>query len=258
MKIGICVGPEKDNAKKAKSCGADYIEVGFRGIADFSSEEASEIRKVYDSEGVEIYASNCMLGGDLPIVVPEPKFDLLKERLDKSFEIASILGIKNVVLGSGGARNIPENSTKEEATARFVTVTKNFIAPYFKKYDMTCVIEPLCDSTLITNLEEGYDVVEKINHPNVKLLADLFHMDKMNDSVEEILKYSTCLKHVHIANEKGGRCFPVFGDGNEDHYKEFFKVLRQIGYDGGVSIEANSQGEFWETSKSAISFLKSL
>lgn len=258
MRIGICTAPNKENIEKIKACGADYIEVGFRDIANISPEDAKEIRKAFDAAGIGISAANCMLAGDLPIVVENPQLDLLAERLDKSFAIASILGIEVVVLGSGGARDIREGSTKEETTARFIKVTKEFLAPYFEKYNMTCVIEPLCDSTLINTLAEGYEVVEAVGSPKIQLLGDLFHMDKENDSVDEILKYKDCLKHTHIANEKGNRCFPAPGDGNEAHYKDFFEALRKIDYQGRVSIEANAQGELFETATAAISLLKSL
>ena len=258
MKIGICRGPNKDEIEKIKACGADYIEVGFQGLANITPEEAYEIKRVFDEAGVGIEASNCMLGGDLPIVVENPQLDLLKERLDKSFAIASILGIQRVVLGSGGARDIREGSTKEETIARFVKVTKEFLAPYFEKYNIICVIEPLCDSTIINTLADGYEIVEAVGNDHIQLLGDLFHMDKMGDSVEEILKYKDCLQHFHIANEKGNRCFPVAGDGNEEHYKAFFEALRKIDYQGRVSIEANAQGEFFETATAAISLLKSL
>jgi len=260
MRIGICTGANKDNIGKIKACGADYIEVGFRDIMKFSEEEALEIRSVFDEAGVGIEAANCMLDSDLPIVVAEPQLDLLAERLEKSFKIAKILGIKIVVLGSGGARNIREGSNREEATARFIKVAKDFLAPIFEKHDMTCVIEPLQlkDSTLINNLAEGYEIVEAVGNPRIQLLADLFHMDKENDSIEELLKYKDCLKHCHLANEKGNRCYPAPGDGNEEHYKEFFETLRKIDYKGRVSIEANAQGEFFETATNAISFLKSL
>ena len=66
------------------------------------------------------------------------------------------------------------------------------------------------------------------------------------------------MKHFHIANEKGNRCYPAPDDGNVDHYKEFFDTLRKINYEGRVSIEANAQGEFFETATAAVALLKSL
>ncbi len=258
MRIGICTGANIENVNKIKACGADYIEVGFQGLANLSEEEAMEIKKAFDEAGVGIEAANCMLAGDLPIVVENPQLDLLAERLEKSFKTAKILGLKVVVLGSGGARNIPEGATKEETVARFIKVAKEFLAPFFEKYDMTCVIEPLCDSTIINTLADGYEVVEAVGSPKIQLLGDLFHMDKMGDSAEEILKYKDCLKHTHIANEKGNRCYPAPDDGNVEHYKEFFAALRKIDYQGRVSIEANAQGEFFETATAAIALLKSL
>lgn len=258
MRIGICTGAVKENIEKIKACGADYIEVGFQGLANLSEEEAMDLRKAFDEAGVGIEAANCMLAGDLPIVVENPQLDLLAERLEKSFKTAKILGIKIVVLGSGGARNIPEGATKEETVARFTKVAKEFLAPFFEKYDMTCVIEPLCDSTIINTLSEGYEIVEAVGSPRIQLLGDLFHMDKMGDSVDDIVKYGASFKHFHIANEKGNRCYPASGDGNEEHYKEFFETLRKIDYKGRVSIEANAQGEFFETATNAIALLKSL
>lgn len=260
MKFGVCTQANPENVAKIKACGADYIEVGFRDIMKFTPDEAKEIRKAFDDGGVGILAANCMLDGDIPIVVKEPNLALLRERLLKSFEIGSILGLETVVLGSGGARNIREGYTKEESTAYFTDVLKNFIAPFFNEYKMTCVIEPLClrDSTLINSLADGFAVVEAVADPAIMLLGDLFHMDVENDAIENLLKYEGYMKHLHIANAAGNRCFPAKGDGQEEHYKKFMDTLRKIGYNEKMSIEATPQGEFYACATDAISLLRSL
>ncbi|MBQ6809706.1 MAG: sugar phosphate isomerase/epimerase [Clostridia bacterium] len=257
MKIGISVGGRINEVEKLKDCNPDFVEIVFHELADLTESESKALRKSCDDSGIEIYSANCMLRADLPIVVENPKLDLLSERLEKTFENASILGIKCVVFGSGGSRNIPEGSTKEEATARLVKVTKEFLAPYFEKYHMTCVIEPLSDSTLINKVSEGLEVVKAVNNPRIGLLADLYHMDMTNDSLDELYKCKGYFKHIHVAR-KGNRAFPVLGDGNEYHCKKFFRILREIGYDGTIAIEGDVQKDFFAEAKESIAFLRTL
>ena len=76
------------------------------------------------------------------------------------------------------------------------------------------------------------------NHPQVRLLADFYHMRMDNESMDAILRASGLLTHVHIANGQG-RGYPL--SPTEDCYGEFFERLHRIGYNGRVSIEASTQ-----------------
>jgi len=71
-----------------------------------------------------------------------------------------------------------------------------------------------------------------------------------NEPLDNI-KRAGALCHAHIAT-KDGRCFPTAKD---ELLTGFFTQLREIGYDGRVSIEGGSDN-FEEDAKAALKVLK--
>jgi sugar phosphate isomerase/epimerase len=100
---------------------------------------------------------------------------------------------------------------------------------------VTVVIEPLnrAETNLVNSLEEGARIVEAVNHPNLKLLCDIYHMMREDEPASEIVKYGKYIRHCHIA-EREERTSP--GTKGDD-FRPYFKALKEIGYKGCVSIE---------------------
>ena len=83
-------------------------------------------------------------------------------------------------------------------------------------------------------MKEGAEIVEAVNHPNIRLLCDIYHMLMENEPASEIIKYGKYIKHCHIA-EKVSRTAP--GTNGED-FIPYFRALKRIKYKGCVSIES--------------------
>jgi sugar phosphate isomerase/epimerase len=84
-------------------------------------------------------------------------------------------------------------------------------------------------------VSEGGKIVEEVNHPNFRLLADFWHMMMENEGPESIEMYGHLIHHTHIA-EKEGRTAP--GTHGED-FTPYFQALKNVGYKGMISIESN-------------------
>ena len=155
---------------------------------------------------------------------------------ETAFSRAQKAAIPFIVLGSGGVRRYPENFSKEEATQQFISLCKR-LGPLAQKYDVTVVIEPLnsAETNLINSLKEGAEFVAAVNHPNIQLLCDIFHMLREDEPAAEIVKYSRYIKHCHIA-EKEKRSAP--GTYGED-FSTYFEALKKINYTGCICIEGN-------------------
>jgi sugar phosphate isomerase/epimerase len=149
-----------------------------------------------------------------------------------------LLGVKVLVVGSGSGRKCPEDWPKEAAIEQFSQILFE-IAEEAKKYDIIATVEPLNkkETNIINSVSEGLEFVKNINHQNLKLLADFYHMRIEQENMDILKDASQHLHHVHIANSNG-RVYPLNKD--EDDYETFFNMLRQIGYNGRVSIEAPS------------------
>ncbi len=76
-------------------------------------------------------------------------------------------------------------------------------------------------------------MVDAIKHPRIQLLADIFHMLKLNEHPDSIRKAGKRIIHCHVA-ELAGRQFP--GNNNEN-LRDYYRALRDINYTGGISCE---------------------
>jgi sugar phosphate isomerase/epimerase len=164
------------------------------------------------------------------------------------------LGVKMVVLGSGGARRVPDGFSKEEATAQLVDFCRR-IAPVARDNGITIVIEPLRkqESNIINTAREGLALVRAVDRPEIRLLVDYYHLTEEGESPDIIAEAGPLLAHTHIANPKG-RVFPLQAD--ESPYAGFFSNLCKIGYQGRTSVEASTK-DFATEAPQAVALLRS-
>ena len=234
MEVGICCHPKDIAALPANAF--DFLEVNVQGFLIPEREEAEFIPHLEAAQNSvkPIRSANCFLPGDLRCIGTELDEARLMRYAETAFRRAAQTGIELIVFGSGGARKIPEGYPPAHAVADFVHVLRR-LGPIAQHHGITLVIEPLnkAECNFINSLAEGADVVKRCGHPNVRLLADSYHMFREGEPVSEVLRFGHLLKHVHVA-ELAGRSFP--GKSRED-FHPFFQALRQSGYTGSVSLE---------------------
>ncbi|MCL5994633.1 MAG: sugar phosphate isomerase/epimerase [Chloroflexi bacterium] len=96
-------------------------------------------------------------------------------------------------------------------------------------------LEPLnrYEDDLINNVQDGLEWVERVDHPNVGLLADTFHMNIEDASIEASLREAgSKLWHLHVGDSN--RLSP--GKGHFD-FPTMIHTLRELGYTGFLSAE---------------------
>jgi len=144
------------------------------------------------------------------------------------------IGGKIMVFGSPKQRNIEKNQTYDE-------VKKNFIECLLKplevaeKENIYICLEPLAKSetNFINTAKEAIEIINEVDHPNLKLHLDVKAMCDEGKPIPEIIKESRrYLKHFHT-NDKN-LLGPGFGDVN---YEPIIETLKEIGYNGYLSVE---------------------
>ncbi len=232
--IGVCTSIS--NAEILAQHGYTYIEesVGSFLMPTKSEEEFNHILQKLNVLPIPVKACNSFIPGNLKSVGPDAVHAEILEYVKTAFRRAEKAGVEYIVFGSGGSRNIPESFSSSEARKQFVSLCSK-IAPIAARYNVTVVLEPLNkkECNFINSVIEGGEIVEQVNHPNFRLLADIYHMLMDNEGPESIIKYGHLIKHVHIA-EKKERSAP--GTYKED-FMEYFNALKDIGYKGRLSIE---------------------
>jgi len=233
-RIGVCTSLK--NVEVLRQSGADYIEAGVRGFLVPDQPEAAfaENLEAASACGLPILAANGFLPGSLKCVGPEANHEGVLKFAEVAFKRAKQVGIKTIVFGSSGARSIPEGFDRRTAELQFVALLGK-MAPLAKASDVIVAIEPLNrrETNFVNTLPDGARLVEPVDHPNIRLLADIYHMLRMDEPPRHIRDVGHLLVHVHIA-EKEKRTPPgVAGD----DFSGYFRALKDVGYDGLVSIE---------------------
>jgi sugar phosphate isomerase/epimerase len=232
--IGVCTG--YTNGAILVQHGYSYIEesVGRFLMPDKSDEEFNAVLEQAKNSVPPVKACNGFIPGSLKSVGPEAVHPQILEYMETAFRRAQKAGVEHIVFGSGGSRSIPDGFSKEEARSQFVGLC-SAMAPIAARYNVIVVLEPLNtrEVNFINSVAEGAGIVEEVNHPNFRLLADIYHMMMEDESPEDIITYGHLIKHVHIA-EKEGRAAP--GTHGED-FRPYFSALKEIGYPGRISVE---------------------
>ncbi len=233
-RLGVCTS--FGNAATLQSGGCDYIEESVQGFLVPDKPESEFRGKVMAFKGsaLPILACNSFLPGSLKSVGPEPRHDEIVAYALIAFRRAREAGIKTIVFGSSGSRAIPDGFDRAEARRQFVRLLRR-LAPIAKAHGITVVIEPLNsgECNFINTVEDGAAIVKETGHPNIRLLADIYHMLREGEGPDALLAAGPLLKHIHIA-EKDRRTPPgVAGD----DFTPYLQALRSARYTGAISLE---------------------
>ncbi len=260
IKLGVCRGI--DDAQAAYEAGFDYIECGFGQIMGLPQAEFDEWKRKLADSPIPCLAMNGMLPGKFRLTGPDADLKPVREFLSVAFERAGEIKLPVVVFGSGGARNIPQDRNGNllypfdralDQVAEYLQMAGELAKPY----GVVIAIEPLraLESNIIRTVAEGAQLAKRVAHPCVKLLADAFHMAEMGEGAQAVLDAGAdMLRHCHTANPFG-RVYPTEADRWD--YAPFFDALKQIGYQGGVSVEASCD-DFAQAAKRAFAVLDPL
>jgi len=234
--VGACSSVE--NWPALKKAGADYVEDSVGRLLKPNAPEA-EIAKVLEAlrtNAIPVPVCNGFLPGDLKLVGAEARHDAVIEYATKAFERAKKVGIGIIVLGSGGARKVPDGFDRAKAEEQFIAILKRLGAAA-EPFGVTVAMESLNrgETNFGNALRDCLRYVNAADHPRVKLVADLYHMMRENEGPDAILEAGSRIVHVHLA-EKAKRTPP--GTAGDD-FKPYIAALKKVGFSGRMSLECN-------------------
>ena len=237
MRFGVCAG--FDALETLALAGFDYIEPSVVNLLQPEQPEAEILPPLVPILARALLrpeAFNLLVPGDLKIVGPDTDGYRQALYLDAAFERVARIGGKVVVFGSGGARRIPDGWPTATAHNQLLHFLRQcgIIAGHF---GITVAIEPLNtgECNFINSVAEAAALAQEVNHPNIGVLSDLYHVTQDGQSYDETRDAISWLRHVHVAG--AGRRAPTAAD--YEYLREYFAVLKAAGYAGRISIEAN-------------------
>lgn len=250
--IGVCNSSTQwDLIRKA---GCSYVEENVGKLLNPTQSDGEFVKAAeqFKAKGIPVRACNGFLPKELKLVGPEARHEAVVEYASKALARAKLLGIQIVVLGSGGARNVPAGFERSRAEEQFVQVVKR-LGQAAETHGVTVAMESLNrgETNFGNTLGECLKLINAVNHPRVCLVADMYHMLKENEGAEVILAAGPKLVHCHIA-EKAQRTPP----GTEgDDFKPYLRALKKLGFRGGMSLECRWKN-FGEELAPAVAALK--
>ena len=245
MKFGVC-NSNLSRLSDIIETGYDYIEMHFSKLALMSEEEFVQTRDALAAAGMRAEAFNGFFKSDIILYGERANLDAIAAYCETGFSRAAQLGGEVAVLGSGGARAIPEGMTREEAEEQFCRVL-TVCGDVALRHGMRIAIEPLraCECNYINLVSEGAAVCRRVNHPAVKLLVDFFHFWCGDEPLSHIAEAADVLIHAHLARPNLDRAMPLEED--RETVASWAQALREIGYTGRLSLEGRHADDFKES-----------
>jgi sugar phosphate isomerase/epimerase len=249
-KFGWC-GPVQ-NAPQMRNAGLDYIEGRLVPMKLEEDTAFAEAKALVADLPLPVLAMSYLFPHHVRIVGPEQD-----ERRNRAYfycvvQILALTQSRVVVPGSGWTRNLPAGWTRAQAEYDFLKVL-SWCANALRGTSTTLIIEPLNhkESNLANSVADGARLSEALNRPEVRTLADFYHMDEDHEPLSELSTNIDWLGHIHVADT--GRLNP--GTGSYD-YPTFFAILKGCGYHGLISAECGFKGEPLESMRNSVGFLR--
>ena len=217
------------------SAGYDYVEFPLMQLADLPEDEFAALKTYLAGTSLACDCCCNMFPARVRLLGKEAKESVIDEYLSVAFPRMAQLGVKTIVLGSSGARRLPEGMTKAEGVKCLAALLTAKVVPLLERYDITLVMEPIgsYEANFINTLPDGMEVVEAVHHPRVQLLADSVHLLYENESPEHITRYAQNLRHIHLCENE--RALP--SSGVSSGLAAILDAVRESGYDLTASFE---------------------
>ena len=235
IQVGVCA-PARELDAVARY-GFDYIEPSAASVAAMSDSSFQALKAKVTASPIRCECFNSFIRRkDLVVVGDKVNWFALQEYLDHTLARCRQLGASIVVWGSAGSRNVPPGYSRGKAWRQI----KEFLGragDIARRHQIIIAIEPLRhqESNIINTGAEALKLVQEVNHPNIKMIIDYYHMRMQKESPEIVWTARKEIVHFHFANPHG-RLWPK-SPAEDPLYGEFFKLVKKIHFHGGISIE---------------------
>ncbi len=153
----------------------------------------------------------------------------------QTIAVAKMLGCTTIISQVG--QEIPGVPRNEQRHS--IVEGLKACVPFLKEAGIMLVIEPL--NTLVDHKgyyldtsKEGFQIVDEVGSPYVKVLYDIYHMQIMEGNIISIITQNIDnIGHFHVAGVPG-RHEPYTG---ELYYINIFKAIEKTGFNGYVGLE---------------------
>ena len=245
-------GSWADGVRMAATLGYEGVELAIR---DPRTVDARAIERTLRDSGLvtpAIGTGQAFLKEGLSLSDPDEGIRARAiERMEAHIHFAARFGAA-VIIGLLRGRSIGSRA----ATASRLDASLRALLPIAEREKVSILIEPInrYETDVLARIEDVLAVVDRMGSPALGVLADTFHMNIEEASIEQALRLAgQRLRLVHAADSN--RWAP--GWGHLD-FPSIVRALREIGYGGFLSAEILPQPEPLAAARQTITHLRPL
>ena len=235
---GIAIGDSlQEKLDYCESLGVTGFEVGGRGLA----ERVDEINNALNGRNIRM-AAICA-GFDGFILAEDEQKDDFDRTMREIIEAAGKIGSCGVIMVPAFNWQSPCRPHTMD-TRNYLCEQLHELGEFALQCGTTVILEPLNrDECFYMRLvSDAAAIARDSDSKGVKCMGDFWHMKEETSDYAAFMAAGTeYLQHVHIAS-RGRRKTPS-EDGEKDDYREGFRALKEMGYQGFVSFECGCEGD---------------
>ena len=229
----------RESIPKAVRLGYDGVELALKTADEVDRRLLSDW---LDEAGIEVSCvSTGQVFADLGLKFTESD-PVRRSQVIEVFEgLIDLAAHFGQMVNLGRVRGSIGKEPREEVEARFVSVAQS-LCDYAAARDVTLVLEPVnrYEIDFINCVEEGVELIKKVERSNLRLMPDVFHMNIEDVSIGgELARHIEHISYIHLADSN--RLAP--GEGHTD----FGERVRSLS-----SREVRRLGSRWRFSRSRI------
>ena len=250
VEIGVC--GSIDDFAKAEQFGFDYFEPAAAAVAALSEPAFGDFEKRVSKSKLRCECFNSFIR-TLQVVGPRVDRDALTAYMNPALDRCRALGGTIIVWGSASSRNVPEGYSRDQSWQQIKTFL-GLAGDLARSRKIVIAIEPLRkqESNIINSGAEALRLVREVDHPNVKMIIDYYHLQQEKEDPEILVQARDAIVHLHFANPNG-RVWPKKAD-EDPGYGKFFELVKKSGFRGGLSIEG--KGTFEADAAASLEFFR--
>lgn len=242
----------EDSINKAADFGYHGVELALKSASDINP---VLLTKWLSRKNMEVSCiSTGQVFSELGLYFTNSDYEKRKKVIEVFKGFVNLAGEFGKIINIGRARGfIASNQTRAECIRLFLDSLKVVYEEAVKK-DVTLIIEPVnrYEINFINNLDQGTEVIERSNLPNLGLMPDVFHMNIEDDRIgDSLIRNSRYIKYIHLADSN--RLAP--GKGHLD-FNDVFSALIKMHYNGWVSVEILPKPDPLSAAQEAANYLK--
>jgi sugar phosphate isomerase/epimerase len=247
------------NAQRIINSGMDFIEPGLAKIAALQHDDFATAAAGIKASQIRVQSVNWFLPPTLKVTGPDVDETMSRQFLELALGRAETLGAKAVVFGSPGSRSLPAGfspQTGRQQMVAFCQLCSDIIRDH--GWGMKIAVEHVnhTETNFLNTFAQSLAIVREVNRPQIGLAADFYHFAMASESTDIMLDAADLICAVQLANPADRR-FPQ-PDDEIPGMEQFFRRLIDVGYQGGISVEATSGSDLEADCRGAAQFLRKL